>query len=115
MEERDNWLVGKEWYKTAIDAVDNKGQSLGRKSPRDFYSSPAKSEMNYAEAIEEEGYFEKGAPRLATSRRRMAAVRRCSSSSIRPALSCSLGTQKQLEKELADLRAKLDAMSPEAR
>ena len=59
LEERDNWLVGKEWYLKAIDAVDNKGKSLGRKSPRDFYSSPAKSQMNYAEAIEEEGYFDK--------------------------------------------------------
>ena len=58
-DERDNWLVGKEWYLKAIDAVDNKGKSLGRKSPRDFYSSPAKSQMNYAEAIEEEGFFDK--------------------------------------------------------
>ena len=33
-DERDNWLVGKEWYLKAIDAVDNKGKSLGRKSPR---------------------------------------------------------------------------------
>ena len=32
---------------------------MGRKSPRIFYSSPAMSQMNYAEAIEEEGNFDK--------------------------------------------------------
>jgi hypothetical protein len=40
-DERDNWLVGKEWNLKAIDAVDNKGKSLGRMSPREFFSGPA--------------------------------------------------------------------------
>ncbi|TWT90562.1 hypothetical protein Mal64_09550 [Pseudobythopirellula maris] len=57
---RDNWLVGKGYYEDSIAAVDEKGQSLGRKSPAIFYSSPAKSQMNYAEAIETEGLFERG-------------------------------------------------------
>ena len=74
-EERDNWLVGKEWYLDAIDSVDNKGFSLGRKSPRDFYSSPAKSQMNYAEAIEEEGFFRQGPPGVGPGRRRVATIR----------------------------------------
>ena len=87
-DERDNWLVGKEWYLKAIDAVDNKGKSLGRKSPRDFYSSPAKSQMNYAEAIEEEGYFDKArrAWMKAGEEWRQFGNK---SSSIRPASSCS--------------------------
>ena len=59
LDERDNWLVGKEYYLQGVDAVDNKGKSMGRKSPRIFYSSPAMSQMNYAEAIEEEGQFDK--------------------------------------------------------
>jgi hypothetical protein len=58
-DERDNWLVGKTYYEQAIDAVDNKGKSIGRKSPRIFYSSPAMSQMNYSEAIEEDGFFDK--------------------------------------------------------
>jgi hypothetical protein len=114
LEERDNWLVGKQWYEEAISAVDNRGQSIGRKSPRDFYSSPAKSQMNYAEAIEEEGYFE---------RARRAWIRAAQewrdfgnrfiehSTGVR----LQLGSQPRLEKEVADQRAKLDAMLPGVR
>jgi hypothetical protein len=59
LDQRDNWLVSKEWYLKAVDAVDLRGKPLGRKNARDLYSDPAKSQINYAEAIEEEGYFEK--------------------------------------------------------
>ena len=114
MEERDNWLVGKEWYKKAVDAVDNKGQSLGRKSPRDFYSSPSKSQMNYAEAIEEEGFFERA--RLAWQRaaeewRQFGNTFIEHSTGVR----LQLGAQQRLEKVVLDLRAKLDAMQPDVR
>lgn len=113
-DERDNWLVGKEWYLKAIDAVDNKGHSLGRKSPRDFYSSPAKSQMNYAEAIEEEGQFEKARRawmKAADEWRQFGNVFIEHSTGVK----LQLGSQPRLEKEVADLRAKLDAMEPGAR
>ena len=35
------------------------GRSIGKKSPKVFYSSPAMSQINYSEAIEEEGFFDK--------------------------------------------------------
>jgi hypothetical protein len=110
-DERDNWLVGKEWYLKAIDSVDNKGQSLGRKSPRDFYSSPAKSDMNYAEAIEEEGFFEKARRawmKSADEWRQFGNVFIEHSTGVR----LQLGSQPRLEKEVADLRAKLEALLP---
>ncbi|MFO0789855.1 MAG: hypothetical protein U0805_10380 [Pirellulales bacterium] len=110
-DERDNWLVGKEWYLRAIDAVDNKGHSLGRKSPRDLYSSPAKSQMNYAEAIEEEGYFEKARRawmKSAEEWRQFGNVFIEHSTGVR----LQLGSQPRLEKEVADLRAKLEALQP---
>jgi hypothetical protein len=113
-EDRDNWLVGKEHYLEAIDSVDNKGFSLGRKSPRDFYSSPAKSQMNYAEAIEEEGFFEKA--RRAWTR---AAIewREFGTKVIEHStgVPLQLGAQQRLETEVAELRAKLDAMLPGVR
>ncbi len=56
-EDRDNWLVSKDWYKQAISAVDDKKQPLGTKNPTTFFDSPARSQMSYAEAIEEEGVF----------------------------------------------------------
>ncbi|HEX3599089.1 MAG TPA: hypothetical protein VHU84_03040 [Lacipirellulaceae bacterium] len=113
-EERDNWLVGKEWYEKAIDSVDNKGRSLGRKSPRDFYSSPAKSEMNYAEAIEEEGAFERA--RLAWMKA-AEEWRQFGNTFIEHStgVKLQLGSQSRLEKELADLRAKLEGMLPNVR
>ncbi|HEX5471869.1 MAG TPA: hypothetical protein VFW73_08275, partial [Lacipirellulaceae bacterium] len=114
MEERDNWLVGKEWYLKAIDAVVNRGYSLGRKSPRDFYSSPAKSEMNYAEAIEEEGFFDKARrawQKAGEEWRQFGRTMIEHSTGVR----LYLGSQKELEKKVADLRLKLDDMLPGAR
>lgn len=56
--ERDNWLVSKKAYLESVAAVDERGKSLGKKSPSIFYSSSSKSQMNYAEAIEDEGLFD---------------------------------------------------------
>jgi hypothetical protein len=56
-EERDNWLVSKEWYEQAVSAIDDKKQPLGTKNPVTFFDSPARSQISYAEAIEEEGTF----------------------------------------------------------
>lgn len=113
LEDRDNWLVGKEWYKIAIDAVDKRGKSLGRKSPRDFYSSPAKSQMNYAEAVEEEGFFDKARRAWQKASEEWAVFGEQlieHSTGVR----LYLGSQKKLEKQVADLRAKLHAMLPDA-
>jgi hypothetical protein len=114
LDERDNWLVGKGWYQEAIDAVDNKGHSLGRKSPRDFYSSPAKSQMNYAEAIEEEGYFEKA--RLAWTQAAKE-WHEFGETFIEHStgVKLQLGSQPRLEKEVAEKRAKLDSLLPGVR
>ena len=55
MANRDNWLVSKEWYELAISAIDDKKKPLGTKNPVTFFDSPARSQMSYAEAIQEEG------------------------------------------------------------
>lgn len=56
--DRDNWLVSKQAYLEAVRSVDERGKSLDKKSPAIFYSSAPKSQMNYAEAIEDEGLFD---------------------------------------------------------
>jgi hypothetical protein len=53
----DNWLVGRLWYLQAVRAVDDLGKSLRGKSPLIFHSDPAKSQMNFADALEDEGNF----------------------------------------------------------
>jgi hypothetical protein len=114
MEERDNWLVGKDYYLQAIDSVDNKGFSLGRKSPRDFYSSPAKSQMNYSEAIEEEGFFtqaKRAWARAAEEWRQFGETVIEHSTGVK----LQLGSQPRLEEEVAELRSALDALLPGTR
>lgn len=49
---RDNWLVGKEVFLAAQSAVDNKGANLRNMNPIVFHSDPAMSQINYAEALE---------------------------------------------------------------
>ena len=56
--ERDNWLVSKSRYLESIATVEEDPKKLGKKSPALFFSSPSKSQMSYAEAIEDEGLFE---------------------------------------------------------
>ena len=56
-EQRDNWLVSRDWYEQSVSAVDDKKKSLGQKNPTTFYANPGRSQINYAEAIEDEGTF----------------------------------------------------------
>ena len=113
-DQRDNWLVGKEWYLKGVDAVNNKSQSIGRKSPRIFFSSPAMSQINYADAIEEEGAFEKARRawvKAADEWRQFGELVIEHSTGV----PLHLGEPKRLEKVVAELRAKLDAILPTAR
>jgi hypothetical protein len=69
LSKRDNWLVGQEWFREAEKAVDDHGALISGlnpnldigakrgKSPLIFYSDAPKCQMNYAEAMEEEGTF----------------------------------------------------------
>ena len=59
-DERDNWLVSKLAYLDCVSSIQDRGKSIGKKSEKIVYSSPAKSQMSYATAIEEEGEFRKG-------------------------------------------------------
>ena len=97
----------------AIDAVDNKGKDLGRKTPRIFYSSPAMSQMNYAEAIEEEGFFDKARRAWVKASEEWAKFGQLvleHSTGVK----MKLGDQPRLEKEVDALKTKLDAMQPDA-
>ena len=110
-EKRDNWLVGKEWYLKAVDAVDNKGRSLGRKSPKVFYSSPIMSQINYSEAIEKEGFFDKArrAWRLAAAEWREFGDRPIEHST---GIILHLNDEPRLREEVDALVAKLEELAP---
>ena len=53
---RDNWLVGKEWFDDAIEAVEH-GQTMIGKSPIIYRSSGPMSLMYYGQALEDDGVF----------------------------------------------------------
>jgi hypothetical protein len=53
--ERDNWLVGKQWFREACRRVDA-GDKIN-KTPVLFRCEPAMCQMHYCEAIEKEGTF----------------------------------------------------------
>jgi hypothetical protein len=57
----DSWLLAHWWYSKAVQTVDTKNAPIAGRSPVLFFSDPPKSLMDYANAIEEEGYLdEKG-------------------------------------------------------
>jgi hypothetical protein len=60
-EQRDNWLVSKGVYDESISVVDDKKKSIGQKNPTTFFAAPAMSQINYSEAIEEDGVFQERA------------------------------------------------------
>lgn len=111
LDQRDNWLVGKEYYQDAIKAVDNKGKSLGRKSPRIFYSSPAMSQMNYSEAIEEDGFFDKARSGWTKAQEEWEAFGNLPIEHSTGVV-LHLGEEDKLAADVKNLRDELDAMSP---
>lgn len=111
LDQRDNWLVGKGYYLQAVDAVESKGKSMGRKSPRIFYSSPAMSQMNYSEAIEEEGFFDKARRGWIEAQKEWEEFGRLGIEHSTGVM-LHLGEQALLEQEVKKLQAELDATSP---
>mgnify|MGYP002621588141 CR=1 FL=1 len=60
-EQRDNWLVSRREYEDSVSVVDDQKKSIGQKNPTIFFAAPAMSQINYSEAIEEDGVFQEKA------------------------------------------------------
>ena len=108
---RDNWLVSKVEFQNCVDAIDIRKKSIGKKSEKIVYSSPAKSQMSYAEAIEEEGSFETGQQAWAISADdwREFGDRQIEHSTGRI---LRLGHEAQLVEAITQLEQQLDQLSP---
>jgi len=115
-EQRDNWLVGKEYYEKAIDIWDNRNAEdkirLATMNPFLLYSEPAKAQINYADGLEQDGRFGDIA-REAWSRAlemwNLFGLRDIASGR---GMSIRLGDQEQLEAEAQQLRAELESLDP---
>jgi hypothetical protein len=121
-EERDNWLVSREYYRRAealADRLDTQGIPL-RTTPLLFYSEAPKSQINYSETRQVEGRFIEPLERQETKR----SWERASFEWIeygRRVLPTTFGISIRLEdlesqQDLAqELRGKLEAMLPGVR
>jgi hypothetical protein len=112
MADRDNWLVSKRWYDEAISSIDDKKQPLGTKNPVTFYDSPARSQMSYAEAIQEEGVLQ---PRWKAAWEEGGRLwQEYANHDMRSTTGAiiRLADQEKLEAEGKELRKQLDDLSP---
>lgn len=55
--ERDNWLVAKEWFRRAEDAVDNHNKPIRGRAPVVFYAEAPLCQVYYGIYLEDEGTF----------------------------------------------------------
>ncbi len=111
MEQRDNWLVSKGIYNESISVVDDKKKSIGQKNPTTFFAAPAMSQINYSEAIEEDGVFQeraRAAWRTAANMWKDYGNREMRSSR---GTMIQLGNLTRWELEVAKLQSEFDALS----
>lgn len=109
---RDNWLVGQEYFESAIRLVEDRGASIHRMNPLVFFSEPAMCQIDYAIALEEDGIFEEKAKVAWTDadsywgRYGSRAIPTTWGTEIR------LNEQEALEQQADDLIKQLEALSP---
>lgn len=60
-EDRDNWLVGKHWFRRAEEVMKKYGVPMIGKSPLMLYSNAPMCQLAYAEALEKDGRFDEKA------------------------------------------------------
>jgi len=111
-EQRDNWLVSRRWYEESVRSVDEKKMSLGNKNPTTFYASPAMSQINYSDAIEDEGTF--GARARAAWKTAAELWKDYGDRDLRSSrgLLIRLGDLDQVAAELDSLRGELEKFDP---
>jgi hypothetical protein len=117
IDERDNWLVGKKWFRRAEDLV-KKGADMRGMSEVVFFSNSPMCQMNYAESQEEDGIFGEKAGsywRRAASEWSEFGDYPISTSwedEDGKIVQLYLNRQKEFTKEAARLRSELDSLDP---
>lgn len=112
VEDRDNWLVGKDWFAKAEKLVDQ-GADLRKTTPVLFFSHKPMSQMNYSEAIEDDGVFEEKA-RIAWTRagQEWYDFGAKAVPAVEPGQFIHLNDAEQFDQEAAKRVASLEALEP---
>jgi len=109
---RDNWLVGKNWFREAEDLVDSKGVPIKGTSPLLFRSESPMCQMNYANALEVDGTFGEAAKRAWMKGGREWADYGQLSLPTPSGRLIRLGDLEAVEQRMKKLTKKLDALQP---
>ena len=110
--ERDNWLVGREWFLECENMVDAKGCSMKGMSPLIFRSDSSMCLMNYADALEKDGTYGEVAKRAWHNAYQ--SWKKYGSLDIPTSygVSIRLNEREMREKRAKELAAELDALAP---
>lgn len=111
MEQRDNWLVGKEQFEKAEKLVDA-GVPLRGTSPVVFHSYVGMCQMNYADAIEQDGIFAEKARRAWNRAEQDWNAFGAREIPTSVGESIRLNDGEMLEEQVAKLRKEIDAFEP---
>ncbi len=114
VEQRDNWLVGKEWFQDAEELGDEFGVKMKGKGPLIYRSNAPMCQMYYCEAIEKEGKFKeaKGGWNQAHQDWREYGDKDIPTSS---GVHIRLNDKEVFDENARELIARIDAISPETR
>jgi len=113
---RDNWLVGKEWYRRAERLVDTDRAAAAnmKKSPVLFRSEAPMCQMNYADTLEKEGTFDEVAQnewkKAADEWQQYGALPMPTSDEAHPRI--HLNDQEDYERAARQKAEELDALEP---
>ena len=97
--ERDNWLVGKEWYLTRSTRWITRDSASAARARAISIPARPNRKMNYAEAIEEEGYFDKARRAWIKAGRRVASIRQHGHRALDRRQDCSWARSRSWKKK----------------
>jgi len=114
IEKRDNWLVAKEKFLKAIDLADTlEARGIELKTTASlFFKEPAQSQINFSEAITEEGDFPRGEAAWETAAKDFheLSLRKFPIANSRQIV--MLGEYEVVQERLAELRDELEKLLP---
>ena len=111
----DNWLTARLWYLRGEAAVDRGSRMLRGSSPLIFHSDRPKQRINFAQAIQNEGYFDQATEAWRDGGNEWTEEFGSRTIPSSWGVSFQLGEKNQVLREAGKLREQLDELLPGAR
>jgi hypothetical protein len=114
-EQRDNWLVGKQWYARAESLVDphDPAKTIKKVTPVVFFAYKPMCQMNYSEALAKDGVFgERGHAAWKEAGEDWTRFGNLELPGMEKGMYVHLNDAEKLREDARDLVARLEAMQP---